>query len=262
MPTFRRSTNCRASIPAATITSLHLTNGTSRRAATAGSILFRAGYVGSRTAHPRDRVLQSLNPTGIAGCAGSVGSRVGGNRLGELHRIYRQWRRLQTNTFSSTVQADITTSTPATTLSRPPSKSACLMVSRSWLTTLTQSLDDLPFGEGVSGFDTGYSTLPFNDPNRHRMDYGPRALTTRMFSPVLMSGTLPTAEAPADSFAICWMTTRSAHRFRGKRPPHHSPSGNGTPSTGIGQDRGTFISVSIPIAQPPAPASLPSASAG
>ena len=39
--------------------------------------------------------------------------------------------------------------------------------------TYSKSLDDLPFGEGVSGFDTGYSTLPFNAPGRHKFDYGP-----------------------------------------------------------------------------------------
>jgi len=39
--------------------------------------------------------------------------------------------------------------------------------------TYSKSLDDLPFGEGVSGFDTGYSTLPFNAPGRHQFDHGP-----------------------------------------------------------------------------------------
>src|SRR3989442_9319865 len=78
------------------------------------------------------------------------------------------------NTFSSTVQADITDINASyhalqTSIEKRMSHGFSVLANY----TYSKSLDDLPFGEGVSGFDTGYSTLPFNDPDRHRIDHGP-----------------------------------------------------------------------------------------
>ena len=96
--------------------------------------------------------------TGLANCTVFLGS--GG--------------KFKTNTFSTTVQADINdvnSSYHALQLSAEKRTTHGLTVLANY--TYSKSLDDLPFGEGVSGFDTGYSALPFNDPNRHRFDYGP-----------------------------------------------------------------------------------------
>ena len=39
--------------------------------------------------------------------------------------------------------------------------------------TFSKSMDDLPPGQGLFGFDGTYSTLPWDDPLRHQFDYGP-----------------------------------------------------------------------------------------
>src|SRR5262249_21798718 len=78
------------------------------------------------------------------------------------------------NTFSPTVQEDATDiygNYHALQLSaeKRMSQGLTLLANYTW----SKSLDDLSFGEGVSGFDTWYSTLPLNNPARHQFDYGP-----------------------------------------------------------------------------------------
>jgi hypothetical protein len=103
-------------------------------------------------------------------------------------------------------------------------------------------LDDLPFGEGVSGFDTGYSTLPFNDPNRHKMDYGPSSFDhTHVLSasyvwhsPTVKSSSTFLRHLLGD-YEIGGIVTAASGR------PITVLQGTELSSTGIGQDRGTLI---------------------
>src|SRR5439155_3721103 len=39
--------------------------------------------------------------------------------------------------------------------------------------TWSKSIDDLPPGAGVTGFDAGFSARPWDDPLRHQFDRGP-----------------------------------------------------------------------------------------
>jgi len=139
------------------------------------NVLARAGYVGSHSIHILETQFlnfsnpgfksaqQPFNPlcapaTGLANCTVYVGS----------NKTFAQ------NTFSNTVQADINDinanyNALQFSVEKRMSKGLTILGNYTW----SRSLDDLPFGEGVSGFDTGYSTLPITNPNRHRFDYGP-----------------------------------------------------------------------------------------
>src|SRR5437773_1180882 len=138
--------------------------------------LLRFAYVGSRSLHILEtEYYNPSNPGGIAGCPGSVGSPgKAGTGLANCTVFLGSGGAFKTNTFSSTVQADITDinanyNALQTSVEKRMAHGFTFLANY----TYSKSLDDLPFGEGVSGFDTGYSVLPFNDPNRHRMDYGP-----------------------------------------------------------------------------------------
>ncbi|HYK48865.1 MAG TPA: TonB-dependent receptor, partial [Terriglobales bacterium] len=130
------------------------------------SLLMRMAYVGSRSIHILETQDFNAAPccttTGKAGIgiANSLVKAASGGKFGA-------------NTFS-TVQADITDINAnyhslQTSLEKRMSHGLTILANYTW----SKSLDDLPFGEGVSGFDTGYSPLPLSDPNRHRFDYGP-----------------------------------------------------------------------------------------
>ncbi|HXA00193.1 MAG TPA: TonB-dependent receptor [Candidatus Dormibacteraeota bacterium] len=201
-----------------------------------GSLLFRIGYVGSRTLHILET--QYYNPsapnpsgtptTGLANVLVNTGS--GG--------------KFKTNTFSSTVQADITDINASyhalqTSIEKRMSHGFTFLANY----TFSKSLDDLPFGEGVSGFDTGYSTLPFNNPDRHRIDYGPSGFDhTHVFSGSYVWHS-PTIKNPStflryllDDYEIGGIVTAASGR------PITVLQGTEISGTGIGQDRGTFIS--------------------
>jgi hypothetical protein len=83
------------------------------------------------------------------------------------------------NTFS-TVQANVTDvsanyNSAQLSFEKRASRKLTFLVNY----TYAKSLDDLPFGQGVSGFDGNYSTLPFTNPNRHGFDYGPSGFDHR-----------------------------------------------------------------------------------
>jgi outer membrane receptor protein involved in Fe transport len=210
-----------------------------------GSILFRVGYVGSRTLHILEtEYYNPSTPTGIAGCAGSVGSPgKAGIGLANCTVFIGSGGAFKTNTFSSTVQADITDVNASyhalqTSVEKRMSHGFTFLANY----TYSKSLDDLPFGEGVSGFDTGYSTLPFNDPNRHKMDYGPSSFDhTHVLSasyvwhsPTVKSSSMFLRYLLGD-YEIGGIVTAASGR------PITVLQGTELSSTGIGQDRGTLI---------------------
>jgi hypothetical protein len=108
--------------------------------------------------------------------------------------------------------------------------------------TYSKSLDDLPFGEGVTGFDTGYSALPFNDPGRHAFDYGPSSFDhTHVFtgsyvwqSPTL-SGHSSLIHHLFGDYQLGGIVSAASGR------PISVLQGTELSGTGIGNDRGTFI---------------------
>jgi Carboxypeptidase regulatory-like domain len=146
------------------------------------------------------------------------------------------------NTFS-TVQADINDiqanyNSLQASIERRVSHGITALVNY----TYSRNLDDLPFGEGVSGFDTGYSARPLGDPLRHTFDYGPSSFDhTHVFTA-----------------SYVWQTPRFENASRLMRTilgdyelggivsaasgrPITVLQGTEISGTGIGNDRGTLI---------------------
>jgi hypothetical protein len=146
------------------------------------------------------------------------------------------------NTFS-TVQADINDiqanyNSLQVSIERRVSHGITALVNY----TYSRNLDDLPFGEGVSGFDTGYSARPLGDPLRHTFDYGPSSFDhTHVFTA-----------------SYVWQTPRFENASRLMRTilgdyelggiisaasgrPITVLQGTEISGTGIGNDRGTLI---------------------
>ncbi|MCU1315665.1 MAG: TonB-dependent receptor, plug, partial [Candidatus Acidoferrum typicum] len=151
------------------------------------NILFRVAYVGSRSLH----ILETQYYNAGVPCSdpgSNVTSCNGKANIGVANLTVCQatggtfstcvantsTAKFKANTFSTTVQADINDINSSyhslqTSVEKRMSHGFTILANY----TYSKSLDDLPFGEGVSGFDTGYSALPLNNPNRHQFDYGP-----------------------------------------------------------------------------------------
>ena len=211
-----------------------------------GNVLVRAAYVGSLSRHILEtQFLNFANPTGVgpfnplckagtglANCTVFVGS--GG--------VFKQ------NTFSNTVQADINDINAnyngfQLSMEKRASHGLTVLANYTW----SRSLDDLPFGEGVSGFDTGYSALPLNNPNRHRFDYGPSGFDhTQVFtgSFVWQAPAIRTANSFLHQLVSGWEVGGIFSAATGR--PITVLQGTNISGTGIGNDRGTLISGSSP----------------
>ncbi|MGC1418137.1 MAG: TonB-dependent receptor [Candidatus Acidiferrum sp.] len=220
-------------------------------------VLVRAAYVGSRSTHiletqyynagvpctdPASAVLCTgkanvglANLTVCEATGGTVASCNGpANSSGALFKP---------NTFSTTVQADINdinSSYHSLQMSAQKRMSHGLTILANY--TYSKSLDDLPFGEGVTGFDTGYSTLPLNNPDRHAFDYGPSSFDhTHVFtgsyvwqSPTL-SGHSSLIHHLFGDYEFAGIISAASGR------PITVLQGTELSGTGIGNDRGTFI---------------------
>ena len=106
--------------------------------------------------------------------------------------------------------------------------------------TWSKSLDDLPPRAGVTGFDTS-SALPWDDPNRHRFDYGPSEFDhTHRFvlSYVWQLPTLKGRNSLVQQVLGGWQLTGLMQAQTGR--PVTVNQGTDISGTGIGQDRGSF----------------------
>ena len=208
-----------------------------------GSVLFRVAYVGSRSLHILETQdynagVPCTDPTSTVPCNGKANK-------GQANLLVFKGSggKFATNTFS-TVQADITdinASYNSLQVSTEKRMSHGLTVLVNY--TYSKSLDDLPFGEGVAGFDTGYSALPLNNPDRHQFDYGPSSFDhTHVFngsyvwqSPSLRNSGWLIRHAFGD-YELGGIVSAASGR------PITVLQGSEISGTGIGNDRGTFIS--------------------
>ena len=142
-------------------------------------VLFGAAYVGSRSLHILETQYYNAGvpcnaPTSIVPCNGktnvglanlTVCEATGGTFASCHGNANASGALFKPNTFSTTVQADINDinanyNALQTSVEKRMSHGFTVLANY----TYSKSLDDLPFGEGVTGFDTGYSTLPLNNP--------------------------------------------------------------------------------------------------
>jgi hypothetical protein len=221
-------------------------------------VLVRAAYVGSRSLHiletqyynagvPCTDTASFVTCNGKAnvGQANLTVCEATGGTVASCHgNANASGALFKPNTFSTTVQADITdvnASYHALQMSAEKRMSHGFTILANY--TYSKSLDDLPFGEGVSGFDTGYSALPLNNLNRHQFDYGPSSFDhTHVFtgsyvwqSPSLRSSGSLIHHLFGD-YELGGIISAASGR------PITVLQGTELSGTGIGNDRGTLIS--------------------
>jgi hypothetical protein len=199
-----------------------------------GNFLMRVAYVGSRSLH----ILETQDYNAGACCTTTGKANTG---AANLLVAAGSGGVFKTNTFS-TVQADITdinSSYQSLQISGEKRMSHGLTLLANY--TFSKSLDDLPFGEGVAGFDNGYSALPLTDANRHRFDYGPSQFDhTHVFSgsyvwqlPSLQQSNRWMRHVLGD-----WQLGGIVSAATGR--PITVLQGTEISGTGIGNDRGTY----------------------
>jgi outer membrane receptor protein involved in Fe transport len=207
------------------------------------NMLARAAYVGSQSRHILETLFynfsnpgfgsfqQPFNPicgasTGLANCTVFAGS----------NKTFTQ------STFSPTVQANVTDVSGnynALQLSMEKRVSHGLTVLGNY--TWSRSLDDLPFGMGVSGFDGSYSPLPFTDPNRHHFDYGPSGFDrTHVFTASYVWQLPGAGKGWMNTVLGGWEWGGIFSAASGR--PITVLQGSNVSNIGTGQDRGTLVS--------------------
>jgi Carboxypeptidase regulatory-like domain len=228
------------------------------------NILVRAAYVGSRSLHLLETQYYNVGvpctaATSTVTCNGKANIGLanllvceGSGGTPATCASNNSAAKFKTNTFSTTVQADINDINSSyhslqTSIEKRMSHGLTILANY----TYSKSLDDLPFGEGVSGFDTGYSTRPFNDPSRHRIDYGPSGFDhTHVFtgSYVWQSPSLKRAGGLIHhlfgDYELGGIVSASSGR------PITVLQGTELSGTGIGNDRGTLCTSKGPAADP------------
>jgi len=219
--------------------------------------LLRAAYVGSRSLHILETQYYNAgvpcnDPTSAVPCNGkanvglanlTVCEATGGTVASCHGNPLTSGAKFKPNTFSTTVQADINDINASyhslqTSVEKRMSHGFTILANY----TYSKSLDDLPFGEGVSGFDTGYSALPLNDPNRHKFDYGPSGFDhTHVFtgSYVWQSPSLRNSGSLIHHFFGDYELGGIVSAASGR--PITVLQGTEISGTGIGNDRGTFV---------------------
>jgi hypothetical protein len=243
------------------LTSVYEWNLTLERQLPAG-LLLRAAYVGSRTLHILETQYYNAGvpcnaPTSNVACNGkanvglanlTVCEATGGTVASCQGNANLSGAQFKPNTFSTTVQADINDinanyNALQTSVEKRMSHGFTLLANY----TYSKSLDDLPFGEGVTGFDTGYSALPLNNPDRHKFDYGPSSFDhTHVFtgSYVWQSPTLnghgSLIHQLFGDYELGGIVSAASGR------PITVLQGTELSGTGIGNDRGTLISGASP----------------
>jgi hypothetical protein len=219
------------------------------------NILFRVAYVGSRSLHILETQYYNAGVpcsdpgSNVTSCNGKANIGVANLTVCEATGgtfstcvANTSTAKFKANTFSTTVQADINDINSSyhslqTSVEKRMSHGFTILANY----TYSKSLDDLPFGEGVSGFDTGYSALPLNNPNRHQFDYGPSSFDhTHVFagsyvwqSPSLRSSGSLIHHLFGD-YELGGIISAASGR------PITVLQGTELSGTGIGNDRGTY----------------------
>ena len=216
----------------------------------------RVAYVGSLSRHILEtQYLNYASPSGTAfpGCGSKVSAPGSpGTGIANCTVFAGSGGKFKTNTFSSTVQADVNDINSSyhslqLSLEKRASHGVTFLVNY----TFSKSLDDLPFSEGVSGFDTGYSSRPINDPLRHAFDYGPSSFDHRHVFVASYVWQTPSFKSSGalmhhlfGDYELSGIVSASSGR------PFTVLQGFDLSGTGIGNDHGTLCTGTGPAGDP------------
>jgi hypothetical protein len=200
------------------------------------NILLRAAYVGSHSSHLTETL--NLNPRPV-GTTSATPTRLNAIAA-QVVTPFPGCTRANCPLFS-TVQQDLQDinanyNSMQLTAEKRMSKGLMILASYTW----SKSLDDLPPRAGVTGFDTS-SALPWDDPNRHRFDYGPSEFDHKhrfVASYVWQLPTLKGKNGLVRSVFGGWQFSGLVQAQTGR--PVTVNQGTDISGTGIGLDRGTF----------------------
>jgi len=212
------------------------------------NILVRAAYVGSHSSHLTETLNLNPRPVGNASAqnrlnaiAGSVVTGLAGCTPSNCPLFSTVQQDLQ----------DINANYNSMQLSAEKRMSRGLMVLANY--TWAKSLDDLPPRAGVTGFDNS-SALPWDDPNRHRFDYGPSEFDHKHRFVLSYVWELPSLKGQNGFVRGVfggWQLSGLMQAQTGR--PVTIEQGSDISRTGIGRDRGTLIAGASPYASGPCP---------
>jgi hypothetical protein len=195
------------------------------------SVLVRAAYVGSRSTHLTETLNLDPAPFSPTGTRGTL----------RLNTIVASLGITPSNLFSQVQQdsQDINSAYHSLQLSAEKRMTHGLTILGSY--TWSKSIDDLPAGAGVTGFDT-FSARPWDDPLRHQFDRGPSDFdhTHRFVSSFVWE--LPGFSGSRGFFHHAfggWQYSGLVAAQTGR--PFTVLQGAELSGTGLGQDRGTLL---------------------
>jgi hypothetical protein len=203
------------------------------------NVLARVAYVGSHSSHLTETLNLNPRPVGTTSSTPTRLNTIAGSAL-----------------FSTVQQdlQDINANYNSLQLSAEKRMARGLMILANY--TWSKSLDDLPPRAGVTGFDTS-SALPWDDPNRHRFDYGPSEFDHKhrfVLSYVWELPSLKGQNALVRNILGGWQLTGVMQAQTGR--PVTVTQGTDISGTGIGQDRATFTGAN-PYASGPCAGAAP-----
>jgi hypothetical protein len=196
------------------------------------NILARVAYVGSRSTHLTETL--NLDPAPV-----SSNGKVGTLRL---NSIVAALGISPSNLFSQVQQdsQDINSTYHSLQLSAEKRMTHGLTILGSY--TWSKSIDDLPAGEGVTGFDTAFSARPWDDPLRHQFDRGPsdfdhthRFVSSFVWELPEFSGSRGFLHHAFGGWQYSGLVAAQTGR------PFTVLEGGEISGTGLGQDRGALI---------------------
>jgi hypothetical protein len=194
------------------------------------NVLVRAAYVGSRSTHLTETLNLDPAPPSSNGKVGTLRLNAIAASLGLANNLF--------GTVQEDLQ-DISSTYHSLQLSAEKRMTHGLTILGSY--TWSRSIDDLPAGAGVTGFDTP-SARPWDDPLRHQFDRGPsdfdhthRFVSSFVWEFPSFSGSRGLLHHALGGWQYSGLIAAQTGR------PFTVLQGTELSGTGLGQDRGTLL---------------------
>ena len=187
------------------------------------NILARVAYVGSHSSHLTETLDLNRKPVGSVSATPTRLNAIAGSAL--FSTVQQDLQDINANYNSLQLSVE-----------KRMSRGLTILANYTW----SRSLDDLPPGAGVTGFDTS-SAKPWDDPTRHRFDYGPSEFDHKhrfVLSYVWQLPTMKRQKALVQNLLGGWQLSGLMQAQTGR--PLTVRQGFDISGTTIGQDRAAF----------------------